>query len=200
MVSVMVVETVAGEAAESVTEIVTMKVPLWVGVPEMVTVVVAVAALDVSPVGNPETVQWYGVVPPPTVAVPVYAWPAVPEEGTTTFVKPSATLIAMLIDMRTLLGEESVAVTVTMGSLDAVRRPATDPPLRSFVTLVGVPEITPVLLLIVNPAGNPGALHVNGGVPPRSAAAKPQLYCLPAVGPSVTVPPGLDALQLGELV
>lgn len=95
---------------------------------------------------------------------------------------------------------ESFAVTVTMGSLDAVTRPATDPPLRSFVTL-GVPEMTPVLLLIVSPAGKPGALHVIGGVPPpESAAAKLQLYAVPAVEPSVTVPPGLEALQLGELV
>lgn len=67
----------------------------------MVTVVVAVAALDVSPAGRPETVQWYGAVPPPTVAEPVYAWPAVPEEGTATFVKPSATLIAMVIEVVT---------------------------------------------------------------------------------------------------
>jgi hypothetical protein len=197
-VSMMVVDTVAGEAAESVTEIITVKLPLWVGVPEMVTVVVAEAALDDSPVGNPETVQWYGVVPPPAVTVPVYGWPAVPEEGTATFVKPRATLIAMVMDIVSLGLPLSTAVTITVGSLDAVTRPATDAPLRSFVRPVGVPEKTPVLLNII-PVGRPMALHVIGGVPPESAGAKLQLNAVPAVAPRVTVPLALAALQLGEL-
>ena len=57
---------------------------------------------------------------------------------------------------------------------DTVTEPAKLP------SVVAVPEITPVMGLIVSPNGNPVALQVRGGMPP--VAVNWQLYGTPMTG------------------
>jgi hypothetical protein len=120
------------------------------------------------------------VAPPPAVTVAVYALPAVPE-GSDVVVIPRATVIVKVTELQTGGVAESQTIMVTVGSLAARMRPATAPPPLCLV-LDSVPEITPVLVFSVSPAGRlpPLRLQVNGGVPPESRAPRLQLYAAPA--------------------
>ena len=69
MVRVSITEAVAGVDSESVTVMLTVNVPVWLVVPEIVAL--GVPEVEVSPVGRPEMVQVYGVTPPAAVVVAV---------------------------------------------------------------------------------------------------------------------------------
>jgi len=136
--------------ALSVADTVNENAPATVGVPDKTP-----AGESVSPGGSaPAAVNVYPVpVPPLTTRVVEYVDCAVASG------RPAAVVNVTGGGGGTMLSEyRAVAVPDDVESwtvTETVKAPAA----------VGVPEITPVCELMLNPAGSPVALQVNGGVP-----------------------------------
>jgi hypothetical protein len=145
---------VAGEP-ESVTLIVKLKVPAFVGVPEIIPVV----ADSARPLGKaPEvTPQLYGAVPPFAVSVVEYTLPVCPE-GHELVVICTAVIAAATVSVSDLV--VVCAVGVVESAIFAVKLNEPD--------AVGVPEIVPVVADSVRPLGKDPALTLQlyGVVPP----------------------------------
>jgi len=132
------VESVAVMVTEKGLPVVVVGVPLITPVP----------ALIVNPAGRPVAVNVYGTAPPLTVCEgAVYAVPTTPFGSgllvIVTAVGAMAIVSPMVETVKCVGRVESVAVMVT-GALTAAA--------------VGVPVITPVVLLIDKPAGRPVAV------------------------------------------
>jgi hypothetical protein len=138
--------------------IVPLNVPAAVGVPEITP-----AVLMANPVGRPVAVKVIGAVPV-AVTVKLYAVPTVPVAVGGALVIVGATgagLITMLKPWVALGKVPFAAVIVPL----------------NVPTAVGVPEITPAVL-IANPVGRPVAVKVIGAVP---VAVQVKLYAVPTV-------------------
>jgi hypothetical protein len=157
-------------AAASVTRIVTPKLPTADGVPVMDP-----PLLSVSPLGNaPAMIEYvYGVVPPVETSVVEYAVPTCPLGNEAVLSTSGAGLIVTEYCCVATCAPESVALTVKV--LDWA--------------VVGVPEKTPALLIVI-PVGSAPAeiVQVTGAVPPLNVMEA--LYAVP------TVPLGNEAVVI----
>jgi hypothetical protein len=135
----------------SVTVTLTVAAPAALGIP----VIAPVEGSIDNPAGRPVAVQAYGVMPPEAASGPLYTEPTTPfGSAAVVIVSPGAIVTKnCLVPLKCVGLVASVTVTLTVAAPAAL----------------GVPLITPVARSIVNPAGRPVAVHVNGGVPPVSA-------------------------------
>src|SRR5579885_147983 len=132
--------------AESVTVRVTVPLKPAVGVP-LIWPPDDIVSVDGKPVADHE----YGVVPPVALAVNAYATFAVPVAKALVVIASGCTIVICKFPVALICGfVESFTVMV------AVLLPA----------IVGVPLMTPVVALMVKPAGNPVADQLYGVVPP----------------------------------
>ena len=138
--------------------IVPLNVPAVVGVPAMIP-----ALLIVTPPGKPDAVNVIGAVPV-AVTVRLYATPMVPVAGGAALVMVGAAVPALITTLNACvaLGKVPLAAVIVPLNVPAV---------------VGVPAITPALLM-VTPPGNPDAVKVIGAVP---VAVTVRLYSTPTV-------------------
>jgi hypothetical protein len=137
--------------ALSTTRMVTFVVPTVVGVPEISPVLV----LRLSPAGNvpSDTAHVSDPVPPVEATVFEYATPAV---------APGKDVVVM---------ESGGAIVIERGFESEALAASTTPMVKFEVPAAdGVPEIAPVALLRLSPAGSAPALmdHVSGAVPPAA--------------------------------
>ena len=138
--------------------IVPLNVPAAVGVPEITP-----ALLIASPAGKPDSVKVIGAVPA-AVTIKLYAVPTVPVAGGGALVIVGATGAALITMLKfwVALGNVPLAAVIVPLNVPAA---------------VGVPEITPALL-IASPAGKPDSVKVIGAVP---VAVTIKLYAVPTV-------------------
>jgi hypothetical protein len=131
--------------AESVTVMVTSKLPVAVGVPATCPV----AALSVRPAGRvPVYDHVNDGVPPAATRLSLYAVPDLPLSSLPESVgAPFTTIVRLTLDV---IAFESVTVIVAL----------------KLFAVVGVPPIVPLAALIDRPGGKPVALQVYPGVPP----------------------------------
>jgi hypothetical protein len=146
--------------AESVTVTVTVLVPAADGVPEMRPVAGAMPR----PAGRPLADQVSEPVPPEAASVAEYETPTLAAGSVAVvIVKAGFTVRVNVFEPIKWVGVvESVAVTVT-----------------ELVPATGVPEITPVVELMLSSAGKPLADHVYGVTPPVAETVVE--YDVPAV-------------------
>jgi len=135
----------------SVSVILTVDVPVAVGVPE-----IKPPLLIVNPAGSPVAVQTYGVVPLAPASVTLYAAPCTASGSDVVEIVGTS-----LIENENVAGV-AVAPSESLRLIVAVYGPVT----------VGVPEMTPELGSMVTPAGRPDADHVSVPVPPTSPTVK----------------------------
>lgn len=153
-VSVKACVSLTGEAAESRTWAVKLKVPAAVGVPE----ITPVAAFRVRPAGIEPALmdQLYGVKPPVACKVALYAVPA--------------TAFVSVVVVMTRGGGAVATVKLNAAVADAAgeAESATAAVKLNAPEEVGVPEITPVVALSVRPGGNAPAVidQLYGVTPP----------------------------------
>jgi hypothetical protein len=147
--------------AESVTVIVTEKLPMTLVVPE----ITPVFASMFSPTGRPLAAHAYGVVPALAATVVEYAVPWC-AAGSDAVLIAGTSLIVNEYVFDPVAPAASVTVTTTL----------------NVPFCVGVPEMSPPLPVVVidMPAGNPVALHVYGPVPADSVIGVSG-YCRPFV-------------------
>ena len=146
--------------AESLTVTAIGKLPLAVGTPKIWPV-----GARMRPLGRlPEAIDHvYGAVPPVACSVPEYDEPVRPiGNDKVVIARGAGAMVCAAVTVRV-----KVALAVCVGELESM----TDTENEYVPAVVGVPEITPVSLARVSPAGScPAArLHVYAAVPPTAA-------------------------------